>query len=351
MPLVQTDVNFTLPPAYIASGVRQREFLDVTISSVAASNNAKVIFIEKLNEIAGEDSLIIPFNIVAGEENHFRIPIYDGYEYEGHFYLNDTLTDDIYMADGNWVMDYDKAYTEIINYKPNNKPERIYNEDEFPVYRSIQVNATTHDYITLYKFIRAGQEKTDLSKYHSYKFFAKGTGKMEVKLIKESVTKFADQYKTTVVLDPTGKNYQISFDDFTSANLGTPFDASDVTAVVYNFETNGVATDFNFFAEEQSFSPTVVPGIRALSSKLVAIFPNPTAGKFQLKFASEEERDMDLTLTDVTGKLVYKVSLHAIQGHNTFDIQFPPSIPQALLLVQLGNDAVKYSVTKLSILK
>ncbi len=114
---------------------------------------------------------------------------------------------------------------------------------------------------------------------------------------------------------------------------------------------NGVPTDFNFSADEQSFSPTEVASIRALSSKMVTISPNPTSGKFQLKFASEEDRDMDLTLTDVTGRLVYKQTVHATTGFNTIDVQFPAAIPQSIMMVQLGNETVKYGLTKLSIVK
>jgi len=349
MPIQQTDVNFTLPPAYIAKGTRNKEFINVDITTATSSNNAKVIFIEKLNEVATEDSLIIPFNLVAGKDNHFSIPIYDGYEYEGHLYLNDTLADDVYMADGNWSLDFDKANTDITNYKPNNNFNRVYSDEEFPIYRSLQVNATTHDYITMYKFIRAGQEKTDLTKYHSYKFYAKGEGKMEVMLIKASVDKFANQYKTTVTLSPTGKNYQISFDDFISAS-GTPFEANDVKAVVYNLSTGGVPTDFNFFADEQAFSQTVVPSIVLLSSKKVTIYPNPASGKFQVKLASEQDRDLDITLTDITGKVFFKQSVHATMGYNTFDVQLP-ALSQSLMFVQIGNESVKYGVTKLSVLR
>lgn len=353
LPVQQIDNDqVSSPRAYLASGQRNREFIDVTISSATLSYNAKMVFFQRLNELSGDgDSLIIPFNIAAGDTNHFRIPIYDGYEYDGHLYLNDTLVDNVYMADGNWSLDYDKTYTEILNYKPENDPNRIYPEDEYPVYRSVKVNANTTDYISIYKFIHAGQEKTDLSKYNSYKFFAQGEGKMDIMLIKESVTRFADQYKTTVKLNPAGANYQISFADFASANLSEPFDASDVTAVVYQFTFDGVATDFNFEARDQAFSPAEVPSIKALSSKVVTVFPNPAAGKFQVKFLSEEVRDMDITLTDMTGKLVYKMSVTAAMGQNVVDITLPSTMPQTIMFVQVGNKEVKYNITKLSVLK
>jgi choice-of-anchor A domain-containing protein len=351
MPLQQADNNFILPQAFLSYGTRNKELLNINITSVRASNNAKVIFIRKINEEAAEDSLIIPFNIAAGETNQFSIPIYDGYEYEGHFYMDDTLTDDVYMADGGWSLDYDKTYTEIQNFKPNNNDNRIYRDDEFPLYRSVRVTAKTTDYISIYKFVKGGHAPADLSAYKSYKLYAKGTGKMTIRMIKESVVRFADQYKTTIPLTAVGSNYQISFDDFTSDFIKAPFDPKDVKAVVYTFELNGVNTEFDFFADDQSFSPTAVQSIKALQSKEITVSPNPTTGAVQLKFVSDEARDMDVTFTDMTGKLVFKQSVRAIVGFNTVNIDFPKALPTSVLLVQMGNNNVKYGVTKLSIMK
>jgi len=350
-PLQQTDVNFVLPPAYMTYGKRDKQFLNIGITSNATSNNAKVIFIEKINEVATTDSLIIPFNIVADSPNIFSIPINDGYEYEGHFYLNDTLTDDVYLADGNYSLDYDATPTTITNYKPNNNINRVYADGEYPIYRSVQVNASTNDYISIYKFIRSGEEPADLTSYHSFKFYAKGSGSVEIRLIKDSVVNFNDQYKDVITLNPTGASYQLSFDDFTSSTLTTPFNPNDIKAIVYTFRMNTVPTDFNFFADEQSFSPTVVTSVKALNSKLVTIAPNPTTGQFQCSFASEIDRDVDITLTDITGNQVYKQSVHAVTGMNTVTVDVPKWVAQSILIVQIGNKSVKYGVTKLSLLR
>lgn len=350
-PIQQIDANFSLPQTYMAKGTRKKEFLNVNFTSARATNNAKFIFIQKLNETATEDSLFIPFNLVAGSENSFSIPVYDGYEYEGHLYVNDTLVDDVYLADGSWSLDIDNEYTTVTNFKPNNNKNRVYADDEFPLYRSVQVNATTTDYVSIYKFIKAGQEEADLSNYNSYKFFAKGTGKMTIRLIKKSIIKFADQYQNTIELNSTGQDYQLSFDDFTSNNLTAAFDPTDVTAVVYTFEYKGVSSELNFFADNQAFSPTSVQSVKALSSKRVNVLPNPSLdGKFQLKFASETDRDMNITVTDMSGRIVHIQSVKAVMGYNSVDIQLP-SVQQGIYFVQLGNENLKYGVNKVSILK
>ena len=349
LPIQQTDVNFVLPPAYIASGKRNKAFLDLTITNTSNSSNGKIIFEEQKNEFSGIDTLAIPFTLAMGASNTFHIPVYDGYQYEGHLFLNDTLTDDVYMADGNWSIDYDKTYT-TLTYKPDNNYNRVYTDGEYPLYRNITVNATSNDYISIYKFITSGEDKVDLTAYHSYKFLAKGAGKMQVRLIKNSVVKWADQYYTTINLDTATQNYQVSFDDFTSDNLSAPFTANDVTAVVYTFLFNGVNTNFNFFADDQAFSPTVVAGFKALQSRKVTVSPNPAGSQFQCTFAADQDRDMTLVLTDISGNTVYKQAVHAVTGYNTVTVNLPVTMPESMLFMKMGNNSVKYDVTKITIL-
>ena len=349
LPIQQVDADFVLPPAYIANGKRNKGFLDLTITNTTASSNGFIIFEERKNEFSGIDTLLIPFTLKNGTANTFHIPIYDGYEYEGHLFLNDTLTDDVYMADGNWSIDYDQAYT-TLTYQPNNNYNRLYIDGEYPLYRNITVNVTSNDYIAIYKFITSGEDKVDLTPYHSYKFLAKGAGKVQVKLIKSSVVKWADQYYTTINLDTATQNYQVSFDDFTSDNLSAPFDPSDVTAVVYNFLFNGTKTNFSFFADDQAFSPTVVQSLKALQSRKITVSPNPASTQFNCTFAADQDRDLTLTLTDIAGNTVYKQAVHAITGYNTVTINLPAGMPESMLIMSLRNSSTKYNVTKITIM-
>ena len=348
LPIQQTDMNFVLPPAYIASGKRNKGFLDLTITNTTNSSNGFIIFEERKNEFSGIDTLQIPFTLAYGTSNTFHIPIYDGYEYEGHLFLNDTLTDDVYMADGNWSLDYDKSYT-TLTYKPDNNFTRVYVDGEYPLYRNITVNGTSNDYYSVYKFITSGEDAVDLRAYNSYKFLAKGAGKVQIRLIKSSIVKWADQYYTTITLDTATTNYQVSLDDFTSDNLSATFDPIDVTAVVYTFVFNGVNTNFNFFADDQAFSPAIITSLKALQSKKITISPNPTSGQFQCKFAAEQDRDMSLVLTDISGNIVYKQYVHAVTGQNTVTVNLPAELPGSMLIMKLGNNSVKYDVTKITI--
>ncbi len=350
MPLQQLDANLPAPTTYIAAGKRDKGFLNLSINSAINSTNCKIIFIEKKNEFSGTDTLMIPFTLIGGQVNNFALPIYDGYEYEGHLYLNDTLVDDVYMADGNWSWDYDPAYSSI-EFKPNNNIDRVYTDGEYPLYRNITVTGTSNDYLSIYKFVTSGEDKVDLSDYHSYKFTAKGGGKVQIKLIKNGIVNFKDQYYTTLTLDTGMKSYQVSFNDFVSDNLGADFNASDITAVVYTFQYGGKSTSVNFFADEQSFSTTEVPTTRAYLSKKLTIMPNPANGPFQCKFAAQQDADLTLELTDVSGRLVYTQAVHAVAGMNTVTVNATAGAGEGMYFVKLVNGSVKYDVTKITIVR
>lgn len=350
MPLQQDAGSVSVPQAYILYGRRNKEYLNIAVNSSIKSGNAKLVLEQRINELSGVDLIEIPFNFEQGTGNTFSIPIKDGYEYEGHLYVNDQLTDDVYIADGNWSLDYDKNYTSITSYKPNNNFDRVYTDGEYPVYRSISVKGTSSDYLSVYKFLAPGEEKVDLSGYQSFRFYAKGSGQVEIRLIKDSVVKWADQYKNVVTLDPAGKNYAISFEDFTSDRLQTAFNPNDVKAIVYTFLFNGVPTEFSFLADEQSFSPERVTSLKALASKKLTVTPNPVSEQFEIRFASDVERDMDLTVTTITGAMIYKVPVHATIGNNIVSIHLgsiagtvPPS---SVLFIKLGSKDVKYTTEK-----
>ena len=352
MPIQQVDANYTLPATYIASGKRDKGFLNVNITSAINSTNCKIIFEERKNEFSGTDTLLIPFTLVGGVANNFSLPIYDGYEYEGHLYVNDTLVDDVYMADGNWSLDFDGHYTSI-NYKPDNNFARVYTDGEYPLYRNITVTGTSSDYISVYKFITSGEDKVDLTDYHSYKFLAKGGGKVQIRLIKDGIVKFDDQYYTTVTLDTGAKNYQVSFDDFASDNgsLSTTINPYDVTAVVYTFHYDGTQTAVNFFADDQAFSTTVVPSTRVIVSKKLTVMPNPANGPFQVRFSATQEEDMTLELTDISGRVVCRQSVHAVSGSNTVTVNVPAGSGEGMFFLKMGNSSVKYDVTKITIVR
>ena len=352
MPVNQIDTNFKVPPAYIASGVRNKASLDITITNNTPITSALLHFDERVNEDANVDNLDIPLTLTTGTDNKISIPIKDGYEYPGNLYLNGELVDVVYMADGNWSVDYDHATTKVTTNVPGNEPQRVYIDGEYNVYRSLTLDLTTADYVSAYKFIASGDDATDLTGYHSLKFTAQSQGMsaVTIRLIKSSITNWDDQYQTTVKLDAGVKSYALSFDDFISPKSKLSFDPKDVTAVVYTFDMGGVNTNLHFYTGSISFSPEAVLSNRLLESKTLSIVPNPNEGSFSCKFESDVDREIELIISDVTGRIVYRQNVQASVGANTVQVAIPSNVAGAAnYIISLGDDKVKYAPIKMTV--
>ena len=350
--LRQVDTAFVLPQTYIANGKRNMGKLNITLTNNTSATNAYILFEENKTETAPLDTLIVPVTLNAGAPTSVSVAINDGYQYEGHLFVNGVETDVVYMADGNWSLDYDHTLDSITTYVPGNEPSRTYTDGEFPIYRSVSVTGIESSYMYAYKFLTSGDEPVDLTAYKSLKFSATGARDVTIKLLKNSINGIVHQYQSTVSLSPTTKDYQISFNDFTSDSIAGPINANDVTAIVFSFDFWGVSTPFNFIAGDISFSPESVNSIAVSQSKELTITPNPTTGQFVCSFFSETHRSMELAVSDLNGRIFYRQTVQANTGKNTVFVTLPDNIPVPNdLMISLENKQVKYKGAKLTLVK
>ncbi len=350
--LAQVDDNFVLPQTYIANGKRIKGNLNISVSNATNQTDAYILFEENKTETAVLDTLIVPLTLNQGAPTSVLVPINDGYQYEGHLFVNGVETDVVYMADGNWSLDYDHSMDYIATYAPGNEPSRTYPEGEYPIYRSVNVVGTESSYMYAYKFLTAGDEPVDLTGYKSLKFSAMGSRDVTIKLLKNSINGMQHQYQATVSLSQNTRDYQISFDDFTSDSLADPLNAKDINAIIFAFDFYGVSTPFNFTAGDIAFSPESANSINVSQSKVQTITPNPTTGQFVCSFYSETHRTLELAVSDQNGRIFYRQTIQANTGKNTVFVTLPDNIPVPnTLMVSLENKQVKYKGSKLTLVK
>lgn len=346
MPVSQIDQP-RLPKAFVTHGQRQKENLILNIQNITDDTYGKIVFTQRLNEQASSERIEIQLALGRFENKQFSIPVKDGYEYEGTIYLENISEDGIYMADGNWGLDYDGSNTNLTQYTIGNEPNRVYANNEFAVYRNVTLKCNTDDYMTIYKAISQGNAKTNLTQYNNLKFFAKGTGKVNVKLTKNAIVSWHDQYNMDITLDSVGKTYNIPFSDLRSPIMNIPFTANDVRLLGFTFTPAGSGReDFNFFVNDIAFS-TISTGIKE-ETKLnpLGVYPNPSAGSFSVSFYSDREETMELVVTDIVGKMIFSKKVVALPGENItrVDMNAPAT---GIFLVNIKGKGKQYSTVKI----
>ncbi len=348
----QVDSNFTLPQTFIANGKRKQGLLNIAVTNNSGNALGQILLEENKSETAPLDTLSYNINLNSGTANNFSYYINDGYQYEGHLYVDGILVDDVYMADGNWSVDIDTTTTNLTTNVIGNEYGRVYDDSDFPLYRSVAFQGVSLGVINVYKYLASGDDPVDLTAFNSFKFYGKGSGQVTVRMIKSSIANFADQYYNTYTMNASGSNAAISLNDFTSDKYTGPFDPSDLVAVVYSMNYYGLPTNVNFFVGSGAFSHDQVPSLRNTLDRNIYIYPNPNEGTFECLFYSDLVRQMDVVVSDVTGRVFYSTPVSATIGRNTVQVTLPKDVPRpSLLMVKLGNNDVKYNVVKVNYIK
>ena len=68
---------------------------------------------EKANENAATTTRQVAFTVSANGATNVTIPVRDNYEGDVYVYLNNKLTDLVYLADGTWSLDYNLSLIHI----------------------------------------------------------------------------------------------------------------------------------------------------------------------------------------------------------------------------------------------
>lgn len=309
---------------------------------------------EKANENAATTTRQVAFTVAANGVSNVTIPVRDNYEGDVYVYINNKLTDLVYLADGTWALDYNKATTTISSFNVTNDLNVANATNEHKLFRNVAVTGVSKDYITVYKTMMGGGLEQNVAAYKSILFNANATGaaSVTVTLVKKSITDWKNQYTYTVALDGN-KEYGINLNQFKSSKYNDAIVADDITAVNFSFNNSrGVPTNMSINVSKARFSTQKVDG-QLSTVNGVSVYPNPaTGGKFTTSFTSETAQPMVLRVIETsTGKIVKTQFINATKGVNQVAVALNNEQANGLYIVSLEADGVKYNATKLMVSK
>ncbi|MCB4807979.1 T9SS type A sorting domain-containing protein [Tamlana sp. 62-3] len=212
--------------------------------------------------------------------------------------------DDLFLSDGPWGYDDAATGTEVLFYNVQENDEVI-NENSFAVERNISLQAEIDDYVAVYRALTPKFNAVDLLEYDTFNFTAKGTGNLIIRLVKESITNWGEQYKTTIALSDNFQEFSVSFDDFKNLN-GESIEASDVTSIVFTMlSENGTVETKSLDLKQVSFSSASnsLSVNDVTSENGLTAYPNPFKSTTVIKLESVAT-DVSIQVYDMLGREV-----------------------------------------------
>ncbi|MDE3142706.1 MAG: hypothetical protein KGL19_01040, partial [Bacteroidota bacterium] len=349
-PVQFLDDHTVLPATYIASGNRITSNLDLTVNNNTTATSGYFVMDDQTTELStGTTQRTVPFTIQANGKTNISIPMNDNYASTVSMYINNQLKDVVYMADGTWS--YAAGPSSNVNsFKVSNDANKTYSSDELPVFRNVEINGNSADYVSIFKLMKGGGIAQDVSGYKTLNFTASGGYNLRVTLVKNSITNWADQYNTLIPLDNGTKDYSLSLSSFKSASIKDNINANDVTTVVFSIEVgNGRSNTLNTTLSNISFSKQDVAYLQSLSAKEVQVYPNPVIGNnFTCSFMSDKQTTLNLRVIDVeSGRVVTTQQVNAVTGQNTVQVNVNKVTGSNVYMVALDNNEVKYKTVKI----
>ncbi len=352
IPVAQPEKHM-IPLTYVAKVSRERNNMVLKLKSDQSTPAGEIFMEEIYSETA--NNVKYRYNpIHPKSEQIIKVDIKDAYEYDGLVKVGDDVQDAFYHADGNWGLDFDSRYTKILRYEVSNNFTRTYQDDELPINRNVTLKATSeYDYLTLYKSLLPGNLSADYSEYKYLAFKAKGSGLMELGLIKASVENWKEQYRVMVDLSEEEKIYYVPFDIFSSTATENTINPDDLTTLSFTFlpveaETKDLDLEISDvkFVKKAGDDGTTVERMITYNNEYLA-YPNPSQGQLTTLLFSDTASKATVTLHDITGKLVYKGEVNLQEGRNELDFNF--NVSPGIMLLNIATELHDFGTKKVII--
>ena len=340
-----------LPTTYVESGKREGQNVNLVVKNATANTSGYFKLEDKATETAASSVVRnIPFTINANGKTNVIIPMDDKYESTLTMYVGGEVKDVVYMSDGTWAVDYNKATTVLSSFNVTNDSKRTYSAEEYPLFRNVELKANSSDYVSVVKLLRGGGATADLNAFKGLKFSASGGYNLHVTLVKNGIVNYNDQYAADVQLELGQQDYYVSLDNFKSASTNAKIDAKDITSIIFTVEVGtGRNSPITTTIANVAFTKEDLNYLNSLDAKAVSVYPNPVTGnRITVNFSSAKAAELSLRVTDMNGKVLTLRQVQAVKGMNTVQVPVSNGLT-GVHLISLDGADIKYKTTKVMI--
>lgn len=337
------------PTVFVRKGKYLNGALDLQIINTNATNN--VTFDSGFRTTETSDFNYETSSLNLNENYITDLVVPTGNLFDIGFRIGDGINtpDDLFMSDGPWGIDDSQNTTSVTTYtvSPNTTP---FEANEFPIERNVVLTATTQSYVAAYRALTPRFKAVDLTDYNSFDLKGSGTGNMEIALVKQSITNWDAQYKTTITLTDNLQDFVIPFTDFTAPN-GQALVLDDVVTIVFTMVSeDGTLRGKAMDLQDIRFSNRNTLTVDAFETETnaLSVIPNPMLDTGTIHFKAKESVNVTLVVYNQLGKQVKQINYQTVNGKNQIQIN-KGKLSTGLYFCKIISPKQDYKIVKLMI--
>ncbi|WP_418638020.1 DUF6923 family protein [Winogradskyella sp.] len=346
---IESYNNSTPPTVFVRKGSYTNGGLDLQIINTNATESVTLDAGYRGTETEDFDNLNAIIDLNGSYITNIRVDT--GSLFDIGFRIGDGMAtpDDLFMSDGPWGIDDSQSGTNVSLYNVT-RNDFDFETTDYPIERNVELNASTNTYVGAYRALTPRFKAVDLTDYNSFKFSAQGTGNLEITFVKESITNWESQFKTTVALTNTTQDFTININDLQN-NTTNAASLNDVVTLVFTMVAdNGVTTTKTMELSNLRFSQTNALSIDEYNTELNRLIasPNPMTTHTTINFTANYSEDVQFVIYDQTGKIVYIAPYTVKPGKNNIEVN-RGNLSSGLYFCKILSSQFNYDTFKLII--
>lgn len=237
-----------------------------------------------------------------------------------------SVADGVYVADGAWGIDFPIGGAMIYDYEvtPNHFSGQ---PGGYAIERNVAVKGTVQEYVALYRALNPAFRPVDVSGFNTLRFTARGTGDLEIIIVREGVQDWNKQMKTAIKLTDERQEVVLPMSRFFAA--GQMADWSDVKMLVFSLAGDRQQVrSFNLEISDVSFQWEESPATFYLQEGFQsAIFPNPMITEASVLFRAQVPQHYTFQLLTPTGVILQQIEGQTTAGINELRVKNDNYLP------------------------
>ncbi|WP_179375178.1 DUF6923 family protein [Winogradskyella wichelsiae] len=313
--------NSTPPTVFVRKGSYTNGGLDLQVINTNGTQSVTLEAGYRVTET--EDFLNLNSTINLNANYITNITVDTGSLFDIGFRIGDGIAtpDDLFMSDGPWGIDASQEGTVVDLYNVTTN-DYSFDSTDFPIERNVELNATTNTYVAAYRALTPRFKAVDVTDYNSFQLSAKGTGNLEITFVKESITNWEEQYKTTIALTSNLQDYIINIENLQN-DSENEVELNDVVTIVFTMVAeNGITVLKEMHLNNLRFSETSALSVTDYTTdkNLLKVSPNPMTTHATVTFSANYSEQVQFVIYDQTGKIVYTAEHKVISGANSINV-------------------------------